>query len=385
MGCFHTLQPEKDPYLAPSIPTLTTQGFIRFQIIQLLLEPDLHASFLQNAVKRLDLINPADGLPFPNRLPRNALPSRPDPEVVSWHGGVAENLRIESDSAETRGPRTQTLAQLSDTAPDDPIASFNDRQAVTDMYHCSTPPRPRPAFRPPPSIKVPRAIDAKRTNNLGNSHLWDLQRRRSSTSDLRSPMTSPLPVQGSTNNVFPPQHNLNPPRPRSPSTVSVSSISSSSSSSPTASSASVSPRLRHSSPHFSRPQHYRQAHDQRTYYRRRRHSSHWPYSPREANSDESIPARLPPYHDRPFQPPPEPPSSYSTASNMRLVDKGNAASSIQGPVDISDRSIAQKYTDSQWRSIDDEKVERPRGGNSGTLAGVIKGVSGRKYAATRTS
>ncbi|KAL8876824.1 MAG: hypothetical protein Q9198_005044, partial [Flavoplaca austrocitrina] len=163
MGCFHTLQPEKDPYLAPSIPTLTIQGFIRFQTIQLLLEPDLHASFLQNAVKRLDLINPADGLPFPNRLPRNALPSRPDPEVVSWHGGVAENLRIESDFAETGGPRTQALAQLSDTAPDDPIASFNDREAVTDMNYCSTPPRPRPAFRPPPSIKVPRTTDAKRT------------------------------------------------------------------------------------------------------------------------------------------------------------------------------------------------------------------------------
>ncbi|KAL9041558.1 MAG: hypothetical protein Q9180_001200 [Flavoplaca navasiana] len=385
MGCFHTLQPEKDPYLAPSIPTLTIQGFIRFQTIQLLLEPDLHASFLQNAVKRLDLINPADGLPFPNRLPRNALPSRPDPEVVSWHGGVAENLRIESASAETGGPRTQALAQFSDTAPDDLIASFNDRQAVIDMNYCYTPPRPRPAFRPPPSIKVPRTIDAKRTNNLGNPHPWDLQRQWSSTSDLRSPTTSPLPVQGSATNVFPPQHNRNPPRPRSPSTVSVSSISSSSSSSLTASSASVSPRLCHSSPHFSRPQHCRQAHDQRPYYNGRRHSSHWPYSPREPNNDDGIPARLPASHDRPFQPPSEPSSSYYTASNTRLVDRGNAASSVQGPGNISDRSIAQKYTNSQRRSIDDEEVERSKGGTSGTLAGVIEGVRGRKYAATRTS
>ncbi|KAL9001042.1 MAG: hypothetical protein Q9169_000526 [Polycauliona sp. 2 TL-2023] len=139
MGCFHTLQPEKDPYLAPDIPTLTIQGFIRFQTIQLLLEPDLHASFLQQAVKRLDLVNPADGLPFPDRLPRNALPSRPDPEVVIWHGGVAENLRLESNSTESRGPHIHAVAQIGTSATEDSSALSAAR--------------PRPPFRPPPSIK----------------------------------------------------------------------------------------------------------------------------------------------------------------------------------------------------------------------------------------
>lgn len=64
LGCFHTLEPERDPYTRPSIPALTPQGFVRWQTVQLLLEPGEHVPFLQNAVKRFDLINPADGAPF---------------------------------------------------------------------------------------------------------------------------------------------------------------------------------------------------------------------------------------------------------------------------------------------------------------------------------
>ncbi|KAL8924170.1 MAG: hypothetical protein Q9172_002792 [Xanthocarpia lactea] len=118
MGCFHTLQPEKDPYLPPSVPALTIQGFVRWQTVQLLLEPDEHAAFLQNAVKRLDIINPLDGTPFPDRLPREALPSRPDPEMIQWHGGVAENLRLESHHSDLRGLPMGESALNSDVATD---------------------------------------------------------------------------------------------------------------------------------------------------------------------------------------------------------------------------------------------------------------------------
>lgn len=55
--------------------------------MQVLLEPDEHVAFLQNAVKRLEIINPADGSLFPHPLPREALPSRPDPE---WCDGMRE-------------------------------------------------------------------------------------------------------------------------------------------------------------------------------------------------------------------------------------------------------------------------------------------------------
>ncbi|KAI4264410.1 MAG: hypothetical protein L6R42_000468 [Xanthoria sp. 1 TBL-2021] len=192
MGCFHTLQPEKDPYLAPNVPTLTIQGFIRFQTIQLLLEPDLHASFLQNAVKRLDLVNPADGLPFPNRLPRDALPSRPDPEVVTWHGGVAENLRIGLNPAETRGLPSRRLAQISDTATESSTDTADERQSVDDTAYYSAHPGPRPPFRPPPSIKVPQPIDAPPIGNPRDSHLWGLERRRSNF--IMAPITPIGPI-----------------------------------------------------------------------------------------------------------------------------------------------------------------------------------------------
>ncbi|KAL8672490.1 MAG: hypothetical protein Q9168_003061 [Polycauliona sp. 1 TL-2023] len=316
MGCFHTLQPEKDPYLAPDIPTLTIQGFIRFQTIQLLLEPDLHASFLQNAVKRLDLVNPADGLPFPDRLPRHALPSRPDPEVVTWHGGVAENLRLESNAAESRGPPTRSLPQISGTATDDSTAAYGSRQSVTDAVS-----RSRPHFRPPPSIKVPQPVDSVPIETPRDTHPWDLQRRRSSTSNLHSPTALPLPGLGAAPNLFQPPLHLDRSRPRSPSISSTSSISSSSSSSLSTSSVSLSPKLHPGSRHLSENQYRRQTHHRSSYHHERRHSSHGPYSPREATYDPSMRARLPARENRPSQHPLGHSPLSSTDPSLRLVDR----------------------------------------------------------------
>lgn len=102
LGCFHTLQPDRDPHSAPSIPALTPQGFVRWQTVQLLLEPDEHAPFLQNAVKRFEITNPADGEPFPSILPREALPSKPDPQMLEWHDNVSEKLMIEAQVSSKR-------------------------------------------------------------------------------------------------------------------------------------------------------------------------------------------------------------------------------------------------------------------------------------------
>lgn len=385
MGCFHTLQPEKDPYLAPNVPTLTIQGFIRFQTIQLLLEPDLHASFLQNAVKRLDLVNPADGLPFPNRLPRDALPSRPDPEVVTWHGGVAENLRIGLNPAETRGLPSRRLAQISDTATESSTDTADERQSVDDTAYYSAHPGPRPPFRPPPSIKVPQPIDAPPIGNPRDSHLWGLERRRSSTSDLHSPTSSPLPGQGSAPNVFPPQHHLNHPRLRSPSTISTSSISSSSSSGLTTSSVSISPRLHHGSHHPNRPHRQRQTLDQRPYHHERRHSSHRPYSPREVANDRNIQVHLPARDDRPSQHPPRPLHTNSGGFNVGWGDGGNAVGSTERSVYDSNQTSIQKYTGAQWRSKDDHDAKRAKDGNCGRSPSPLRGVGGRRYAAAGTS
>lgn len=97
LGCFHTLQPTNNAFEPPSIPALLPHGFVRWQTIQLLLCPDEHVRFLQEAVKRFDVINPAGGGTFPKVIPREAFPAAPDPEMVEWHDTVSQ--RLEQDAA----------------------------------------------------------------------------------------------------------------------------------------------------------------------------------------------------------------------------------------------------------------------------------------------
>ncbi|KAJ5929813.1 hypothetical protein N7454_006763 [Penicillium verhagenii] len=91
LGCFHTLQPSSNPYEPPSIPSLQPAGFVRWQTIQLLMEPDEHWQYLQNAVSMWDIPD-ATGELFPKEIPRDAFPSEPDPEMLAWHEGVSRKL-----------------------------------------------------------------------------------------------------------------------------------------------------------------------------------------------------------------------------------------------------------------------------------------------------
>ena len=68
---------------------------MRWQAIQLLLEPEYHGSILQRAVERLDLTNPVDGRSLPSMLPKESLPCRPDMEMVEWYKIVSEKLTRE--------------------------------------------------------------------------------------------------------------------------------------------------------------------------------------------------------------------------------------------------------------------------------------------------
>ncbi|KAJ5431822.1 hypothetical protein N7445_008320 [Penicillium cf. griseofulvum] len=87
LGCFHSLQPSANPYEPPSIPSLLPNGFVRWQTIQLLMDPDEHSVYLQNAVNLWDIAG-VNGEPFPKTIPRDAFPSEPDPEMLEWHEGT---------------------------------------------------------------------------------------------------------------------------------------------------------------------------------------------------------------------------------------------------------------------------------------------------------
>lgn len=69
---------------------------MRWQTIQLLLEPEDHGYFLQEAVRRFELTNPVSGALFPSILPKESLPCQPDTEMVGWYNSVAEKLKSEA-------------------------------------------------------------------------------------------------------------------------------------------------------------------------------------------------------------------------------------------------------------------------------------------------
>ncbi|KAJ5109452.1 hypothetical protein N7456_006127 [Penicillium angulare] len=94
LGCFHSLQPSTNPYEPPSVPSLLPNGFVRWQTIQILMDPDEHWRYLQNAVELWDITD-AKGEPFPKEIPRDAFPSEPDPEMLQWHEGVSRRLEYD--------------------------------------------------------------------------------------------------------------------------------------------------------------------------------------------------------------------------------------------------------------------------------------------------
>ncbi|KAL8695105.1 MAG: hypothetical protein Q9218_000383 [Villophora microphyllina] len=380
LGCYHTLQPEKDPFIAPKLPALTPQGFVRWQTVQVLLKPDEHVPFLQNAVKRLEIINPTDGCPFPHPLPRRALPSRPDPEMAQWHEVVGEGLMIASQAAPARASSADRSRAIDDVSNEPFVASFDDSHSLVDISRDFDHPQARPPFRPPPAISLPQSIDASAAAaSIGRP--WDLERRRSSTSDLRDPLPQPDPRHHSTHTRYSDRYGSGRHRPRSPSTTSTSSVSSSDSSSLTASSASVSPRIPHAH-HHHQPHHQPQSPYQPASRRGRRHSSHEPYAPRGTPAVRAPQARrLPDDHLIPQQPP-RPLGSNSRGLNVRWGDANGPVVPTERPADGRNQSLTLNNVERRRRSDQDQdRGRRARSGSGGNSLSTVTGVGGRRYAA----
>lgn len=182
---------------------------------------------------------------------------------------------IESHVVEDQAVSAKNNVDFRDDTTFGSIASSLDDHSLVDTARYFAHPRPRPPFRPPPSINLrsPQALDAPSSSNPKMPPPWDLERRRSSTSDIRSAASS-WPRDTPTPTAFAARGNHRDARPQTPSTVSTSSVSSSSSS-VSASSASVSPRLHsnsHYHPHHRHHHHLTELHHPR--HHERRHSSH---------------------------------------------------------------------------------------------------------------
>ena len=146
------MQPDNNPNARPSVPVLSPKGFVRWQTFDLLRAPREHVPLLQTAVKRLRLVNSANGKLFPNFLPQEALPMKPDREILHWHEKVAHqvyNSMSEAEKQESGPPREKAITE---SDPESPTSSA-DTQSVVDAPSFSYSPRaapqsPNPAFGP---------------------------------------------------------------------------------------------------------------------------------------------------------------------------------------------------------------------------------------------
>ncbi|KAI0893694.1 hypothetical protein F4806DRAFT_146978 [Annulohypoxylon nitens] len=200
LGVEHTLQPTANPYEPPSVPALTLRGFVRWEAIQILLEPQEHAPFIQFAVRNWALINPDDGKPFPVDLPRDAFPAQCDPEIDAWHRECAKKLREEATPKDEHPPSRP---------PSDP--RINSTYAhVRNPPSAGTSPRRRPEMdyfqreRPvsyahvpsthyPPSFTVNFAPGQRRvsSSNSSSGSPGSPPRRRSHSDVRRSEVEDP--------------------------------------------------------------------------------------------------------------------------------------------------------------------------------------------------
>ncbi|KAK5657109.1 hypothetical protein OQA88_3637 [Cercophora sp. LCS_1] len=118
-GCQHILLQEKDTE-PPSIPALTPKGFVRFQSIQILLDPLAHTPVMQYAVRNWALKNPDTGVMFPTDLPAESFPLVTDPDADRWHQTCAVKLREQATPKEDPKP----TAREPKAGPHDPKFPF---------------------------------------------------------------------------------------------------------------------------------------------------------------------------------------------------------------------------------------------------------------------
>lgn len=178
--CLHSLQPDSaddEARYSPSVPALKPRGFVTWQTIQILLGPEEHAPFIQNALKAYDVIDPVTKTPFPKTIPRTCFPPHPDPIMVKWHEKVTERLRIQAENAVGVAERNQHSRPPS--AVDDP-ATPDDRvgavRYTSDPHHHAHEERPKivRSFTKaaPPKLKEGANAVALTVRNIANPYLW---------------------------------------------------------------------------------------------------------------------------------------------------------------------------------------------------------------------
>lgn len=191
LGCQHTLHQEKNLFEPPTIPALTAQGFVRWQVIQLLLAPAENVQYLQSAVKRFEILNAGPGGLFPKSLPAECFPATPDTEIVQWHEGVDRRLQDEfsSRSCSTSRPTSVRLDNRS-AAPEHEFNPLYARRSP----HLQSPPSQAPRRQSSSDTREERPPNSP--HPLRNSRRFQrasVESDSSSSSDSKPPSYVNLP------------------------------------------------------------------------------------------------------------------------------------------------------------------------------------------------
>ncbi|KAF0320169.1 hydroxyproline-rich glycoprotein DZ-HRGP [Colletotrichum asianum] len=219
-GCQHSLQPSENDFDAPSVPALTKRGFVRWEIIEILLDPEEHVPFIQNAVKNWNLKHPVTNEPFPKDLPDDAFPAQPDPGISEWHKKCAEKLRkAATPNPDSTAPKPAAAAAAAGAPPSNWPPERDEPRVKAAYVHvrnpypkASPPPRaPQTEYFPPPTrpvayshvpghggryppsrLNIPAARSPEQERYRGQNQNSPDDRRRRSFSDYPSPSGDPM-------------------------------------------------------------------------------------------------------------------------------------------------------------------------------------------------
>ncbi|KAK0669346.1 hypothetical protein QBC41DRAFT_302583 [Cercophora samala] len=126
LGCQHWLLPTEDDYAAPSIPALTTKGFVRWQAIQTLLEPQEQVPVLQYAAKHWGLKHPDTAFQFPTDLPKEALPQDTDLDTDRWYQECkAKHIQEAATEEPKEKPKEKPREEPKPTYSERRVPSYN--------------------------------------------------------------------------------------------------------------------------------------------------------------------------------------------------------------------------------------------------------------------
>ena len=326
--------------------------------------------FLQEALKRFEIINPTEMEPFPKFLPKEALPTIADVEMTEWHEDVSEKLRLHIEASSAQKSTSAIALDAHKDTLNSRQSPIDERQPV-DTSDYSSARRSRTTFAPRSASHVSPAHHQRHHLHVPASPAYPEHRRRSLPDHRVHRDAYPSSDRSTPRGPAMPRPNHRPrARPRTPSTLSTSSGSETDDRRiHTPNETSLSPPLRH------RPdlhiQHVRPGCE-------RRHSAHVPYSPIDHAPHQQI--HRSPSHAPSHLPEQRPNSQVESRSNRGGPRDPNAR---WRDVDyVREGPSSTVSTPSAYpgvRFVEGRKGVRDDRVRSRTTTSPVRGVSGRKY------